>query len=125
MKWLVPVALLLTGITAYWVVRGIESPEAPIPTAKVSALGQATYLRHCAACHGTAAAGTETGPPLVHRIYEPSHHADLSFQRAIIYGVQQHHWSFGDMPAISGVEMDEVAEVTAYIRSLQRAAGLF
>lgn len=41
--------------------------------------GERTFDQHCSGCHGKNAAGTKWGPPLVHKIYEPSHHSDGSF----------------------------------------------
>jgi hypothetical protein len=35
-----------------------------------------------------------------------------------------HHWDFGAMPPIEGVEPDEVTNIVAHVRSLQREAGL-
>lgn len=78
----------------------------------------------CAQCHGPGARGTDKGPPLVDRIYEPSHHGDASFLLAVRRGSPEHHWSFGDMPPVAGVADQEVADVVAYVRGLQEAAGI-
>ncbi|WP_370224728.1 c-type cytochrome [Pararhodobacter marinus] len=79
----------------------------------------------CAECHGENAAGRDGfGPPLVHRIYEPSHHGDLAFQLAAAQGVRAHHWPFGDMPPQPDVTRGDVVAITAYIRDLQRANGI-
>ncbi len=86
--------------------------------------GQALFVAHCAACHGTEALGTDQGPPLIHRIYEPSHHSDLAFYRAIALGVHQHHWQFGDMPPVPAVSGEDAAHIIAWIRQRQRAAGI-
>lgn len=86
--------------------------------------GQTLFIRHCATCHGTEALGTDQGPPLIHRIYEPSHHSDLAFYRAIALGVYQHHWGFGDMPPIPGVDGEDAAHIIAWIRREQRAVGI-
>ncbi len=48
-----------------------------------AAMGQIAFDENCASCHGQNAAGTEKGPPLVHKIYEPAHHADFAFVRAV------------------------------------------
>tara|TARA_B100000676_G_C17311959_1_gene452391 strand:- start:149 stop:337 length:189 start_codon:yes stop_codon:yes gene_type:complete len=61
---------------------------------------------------------------LIHKIYEPSHHGNESFQRAIEVGVLQHHWSFGNMPSISGIAKSKVAKIITYIRELQRENGI-
>ena len=87
--------------------------------------GERLFTASCARCHGTLALGTKQGPPLVHRYYVPSHHADIAFQRAVAYGVVAHHWKFGAMPKIEGLDQTAVARVTAYVRWLQREAGLF
>lgn len=86
--------------------------------------GEAKFRSNCARCHGEAGAGTNQGPPLVHKIYEPSHHGDPAFQRAVANGVRAHHWQFGDMPKIEGVTPEDVEQVVRYIRWLQRQAGI-
>jgi mono/diheme cytochrome c family protein len=88
-------------------------------------IGQHIFESACAACHGSNAVGVEgAGPPLIHVIYEPSHHADESFQRAVAMGVRSHHWRFGDMPPVGGLTRGDVAMVIAYIREIQRANGI-
>lgn len=39
--------------------------------------GRDLFDANCAACHGENATGSDKGPPLIHRIYEPSHHGDF------------------------------------------------
>ena len=92
-------------------------PAGPLP-------GVAIFDKNCARCHGRAAAGGPGGPPLVHRIYEPGHHADAAFHLAVRRGVRAHHWNFGNMPAIPGVTEAEVEQIIAYVRALQAAAGI-
>ncbi|CAN5696369.1 hypothetical protein BH23GEM7_BH23GEM7_26060 [soil metagenome] len=86
--------------------------------------GELLFHQFCAGCHGARAAGTEQGPPLVHRVYEPGHHGDYAFVRAITTGVRAHHWSFGDMPPVEGVEPEQIIRIIGYIRHLQREAGI-
>ena len=86
--------------------------------------GAQPFADNCARCHGAMADGTDTGPPLVHRLYEPGHHADFAFQSAAKNGVIAHHWDFGDMPPVAGVSEDEVTQIIAYIRDLQREGGI-
>lgn len=88
------------------------------------ASGQQVFEANCATCHGVEGDGTDTGPPLVHEVYEPSHHPDESFHAAVRNGVVPHHWEFGPMPAFPGVSEDEVDDVIAYVRQLQRDAGI-
>jgi mono/diheme cytochrome c family protein len=86
--------------------------------------GEAKFKAHCAGCHGERAAGTAQGPPLVHKIYEPNHHPDITFQRAAANGVRAHHWNFGNMPKIDGVTPEDVDQIIRYVRWLQRQAGI-
>jgi mono/diheme cytochrome c family protein len=86
--------------------------------------GAGVFDANCAACHGKNAAGTQQGPPLIHKIYEPNHHSDMSFQRAVKLGVRAHHWPFGNMPPVAGVAEAEVSQIIAYVRELQRANGI-
>ena len=86
--------------------------------------GKALFDAKCAVCHGVAGQGTQLGPPLVHKIYEPSHHGDMSFQMAVQRGVRQHHWSFGDMPPVPGLSPEDVSHIIAYVRQEQRRAGI-
>ena len=86
--------------------------------------GEAKFNAHCAACHGPQATGTQQGPPLVHKIYEPNHHGDAAFLRAAEFGVRAHHWEFGNMPKIDGVVAADVEQITRYVRWLQRQAGI-
>ena len=88
-------------------------------------IGNRIFDVKCAACHGANAAGQNgIAPPLVHKIYEPSHHGDFAFVRAAQNGVRAHHWNFGNMPAVKGLTESEIKMVTAYIRELQRANGI-
>ncbi len=98
---------------------------APKPTPADLQAGEAKFKQFCATCHGERGVGTSQGPPFVHKIYEPNHHADAAFFRAPATGVRAHHWSFGDMPKIEGVTTDDVAQIIKYIRWLQREAGIF
>src|SRR5215813_8285196 len=82
-------------------------------------VGEAKFNAHCSACHGPRATGTQQGPPLVHKIYEPNHHGDAAFLRAAEFGVKAHHWEFGNMPKIDAVSAADVEQITRYIRWLQ------
>ena len=41
-----------------------------------SIIGESLYSQNCLACHGIGGMGTNQGPPLVHKVYNPRHHAD-------------------------------------------------
>jgi mono/diheme cytochrome c family protein len=86
--------------------------------------GEQLFTYNCARCHGDAADGTDLGPPLVHMLYEPGHHPDFSFQNAVKNGVISHHWDFGDMPPVAGLSEDEITQIIAYVRDLQRERGI-
>jgi mono/diheme cytochrome c family protein len=97
-----------------------------IPTtfSDAAKMGERAFNAVCAACHGKGAAGTDVGPPLVHRIYEPSHHGDYAFEMAVANGVRAHHWKFGNMPPQPGLTKADVGAIIAYVRELQRANGI-
>ncbi len=86
--------------------------------------GAGLFKLNCASCHGLEGVGTDKGPPLVHKIYEPGHHGDMSFYLAVMKGVRAHHWRFGDMPKVEGLREKEVGSIILYVRFLQRRAGI-
>ena len=92
----------------------------------VQRVGERAFNENCAACHGENASGQEgVAPPLVHKIYEPSHHGDASFRLAAQNGVRAHHWPYGDMPPVPDITERDVNNIIAYVRALQRANGIF
>jgi hypothetical protein len=97
----------------------------PGPVPAEFAGGERLFNANCARCHGQLALGTGQGPPLVHRIYEPNHHGDAAFLFAVARGVPQHHWSFGNMPPVAGLDQTAVEQITGYVRWLQRQAGIY
>ncbi|KGF70478.1 cytochrome C [Hoeflea sp. BAL378] len=108
------------------------STGAPLVSVTVPALsrtaqaGKAAFDARCAECHGVNAAGQDgIAPPLVHKIYEPGHHGDISFQLAARNGVRAHHWPFGDMPPVEQIGDAEIATIVTYVRELQAANGIF
>lgn len=87
--------------------------------------GKVIFDRNCAKCHGTNGAGVDkAGPPLIHVIYEPSHHGDGAFHNAARRGVRSHHWPFGNMPPIPDLKATDVARIIVYVREVQRANGI-
>lgn len=102
-------------------------PETSVNHSALSAdqsRGRLAFNTMCAECHGRDALGGDGGPPLVHKIYEPSHHADGAFYRAVQAGVQQHHWGFGNMPPQHEVSQAQVADIIDYVRAAQRQNGI-
>ena len=104
---------------------GRETPVAIPDLSETARLGKELFTANCSQCHGVDAAGSSEGPPLVHKIYEPGHHGDLSFHLAVRRGVRQHHWQFGNMDPVPGVPVEEVDKIVCYVRELQYANGIF
>ncbi len=101
----------------------VNIPETLSPNAQ---MGQRAFEAKCATCHGLNASGREgKGPPLVHKYYEPGHHADFAFERAVSSGVRSHHWNFGDMPPVEGLTRAEVQTIADYVRALQKENGIW
>jgi mono/diheme cytochrome c family protein len=139
-------AVLIGGIgvalLALWWVMGRNGPgsEAMMqgaqgdPIVKVvmpelsgdAALGALAFKGKCAACHGEDAGGRKgMGPPLIHKIYFPGHHSDMAIYQAARQGAKQHHWPFGDMPPVKGITDADIKVIIAYIRTVQRANGIY
>jgi mono/diheme cytochrome c family protein len=118
------VAFFWAALPAPLLAQSLQIPK-PSPGLMPNAtLGKALYQKNCASCHGQDLKGTSKGPPFLHRVYEPSHHADAAFQLAARSGVRAHHWQFGDMQPVAAVTPDDVAHITAFIRMAQRKAGI-
>ncbi len=115
------VSLLATGAAF---AQGMQIPKPSPGLMPNPVAGKGLYERSCGQCHGVDLRGSKEGPPLLHRIYEPSHHADIAFQLAVKNGSRQHHWNFGDMKPVAGLTPDDVAHITAYVRAEQRKAGI-
>jgi mono/diheme cytochrome c family protein len=124
------VVVLGLGRVAWTAIAPSEPADAPaqgilVPElTRVAEAGKRAFDANCASCHGANGLGTDKGPPLIHRIYNPGHHADESFFRAARDGVRRHHWNFGDMPAQPQVTEREVESILAYVREVQRANGI-
>lgn len=61
----------------------------------------------------------------MHGYYHPSHHSDVAFYRAIARGVRQHHWEFGDMPAVIEIQENEAVAIVRFIRWAQQTMELY
>ena len=130
MRWLIPLALFAAfaaiGYAGWglWDSFGPGSGVAIVvdvpPLSAAAEAGRVAYDRRCVQCHGLHGAGTAVGPPLVHPVYRPLHHADFAFELAVRRGVSAHHWRFGNMPPQPDTSRDEVEAITRYIRELQR-----
>lgn len=116
--------LLASGAQA----QGFQIPQPSPGLIPNTAQGKKLFDTHCAACHGGDLKGNEKGekkgPPLLHKVYESSHHSDLAFQLAAKNSVRAHHWPYGDMAPVPQVTPDDVAHITAYVRMEQRKVGI-
>ena len=86
--------------------------------------GEGVFNENCAACHGVNLAGTNQGPTLIHGLYRPNHHGDGAIALAAMNGVRAHHWPFGDMPPVEGINPQKLTVIIAYIRAIQQANGI-
>lgn len=127
--WVLGAALAVTVAASAACESNATNPEGTKPAGSSTPAdvqgGEAKFNASCAACHGARGVGTKQGPPLVHKVYEPNHHADVAFQRAVANGVRAHHWEFGNMPKVEGVTTEDVDHIIRYVRWLQREAGIY
>lgn len=122
-------AVVVAGLATFaWIQRADDAATGPGGTgpqlSAVAMAGKAAYDASCSECHGIHGAGTDKGPPFVHAVYNPGHHSDASFARAVSQGVRQHHWKFGDMPAQPEVTQQQLDTIVRYVRELQEANGI-
>lgn len=115
-------ATLIALVTAACGMGGTTDGGQPVDE-DVLATGEALYEQRCAECHGADLRGTDRGPSHLSIVYEPSHHADAAFLLAVRRGARAHHWGYGDMPPIPGLDDGQVAAITAYVRSVQQREG--
>lgn len=126
LKWLVFSGALMTSF-----LMGCNDSSPPPSTMPVKEapseleMGESLFNDNCSGCHGRGAVGTDRGPTFLSKIYAPNHHGDAAFLLAPQKGVRAHHWQFGNMPKISGLEPEEIKSIIPYIRWLQKEAGVF
>ena len=133
-KLIVAIVILLVigcgqeGVAQYQTTDSNSAPQISVIRPALSdaaRAGEALFNANCSLCHGVNAEGALQGPTLIDSIYKPGHHSDFSIRAAVRQGVRQHHWSFGDMPPVSGVSSDDVEKIICYIREMQQANGIF
>lgn len=116
-------AVIFANVLAHVPAAAEEHITLPTLTPAAEA-GADLFAAHCERCHGVAAGGSDSGPPLVHPIYEPNHHGDAAFYLAALRGARSHHWNFGDMPPVEGVTQDDIGKIVVFVREIQRANGI-
>lgn len=118
--------VLVLGATQACSQSGVEPATGTVASAPAELRdGEQKFIANCSRCHGIGGVGTTQGPPFVHKVYEPNHHGDAAFQRAVATGVKAHHWQFGDMPKVEAVQPEDVDQIVKYVRWLQKQAGIF
>ena len=120
--------LLLTLVVSVMAYANHEKGHVDVkvgPLTPRAVAGQVAFNQVCAACHGVNGQGTKVGPPLIHEIYNPGHHDNASFVRAVKNGVQQHHWPYGNMPAQAQVSFSDMANIIAFVREVQEQNGIY
>ncbi len=117
--------LLVTGLIALFInTAGATTIQEGFKVPFSYGLGKNLFAKNCSACHGKWGKGTPTGPPLIHSFYVSPHHTDDAFYRAALSGVSAHHWKFGDMPAVPGIDRVALGKIIPYIRWLQDKEGV-
>ena len=108
-------------------VSAVLDPDAVKPPEMTPALnvGKMNYDAYCASCHGKNTAGSDKGPTFLHRVYHPGHHGDAAFFTAPNKGARAHHWPFGDMKPVEGVNDAQLQTIVDYVRAVQKANGIF
>ncbi|MEL0108389.1 MAG: cytochrome c [Rhodospirillaceae bacterium] len=126
------ITVLVAGVAVIaWDITSTSSPPGSahivVKVPQLSSLakrGEKDFNTNCAVCHGKNASGTDKGPPLVHDIYNPGHHADMAFTLAVRRGTRRHHWPYGDMPPQPQVTKSQLKAIVKYVRELQKANGI-
>ena len=118
------IAMVISKSTSWFGSSGSVSVKVPELTQTAQA-GQVAFDANCKQCHGENGSGSSSGPPLVNNIYNPGHHDDASFFRAMQKGTGAHHWQFGNMPAQNQVASADRRKIIQYVRELQEANGIF
>ncbi len=117
------VVLVFAAVTVVACADNTAEQAEPAGASSTGDLGAEVYANSCASCHGVDLRGTDRGPSQLSIVYEPNHHTDDSYRSAITNGVRQHHWSFGDMPPVEGLNKEEIEAVIQFIRSEQQRQG--
>lgn len=101
---------LLTGCSIY--------PENAVP--KEYQLGQTSYHRVCAQCHGSDAKGGKRAPTFLQIKFDLNNFSNSRIAKTILNGSDS-----GAMPSQKGrVNDDEIREIIKYIRFTQKEAGI-
>jgi mono/diheme cytochrome c family protein len=93
-------------------------PKNTVP--KEYQLGQTSYHRVCAQCHGADGMGGKRAPTFLQVKFDPNNFSNSKFARTILNGSNS-----GAMPSQKGrVNDEEIGEIIKYIRHTQKEAGI-
>ena len=111
--------LLITGREHF---QSLPSLKSGLDSEQIRRTGHRLYNADCMRCHGVEARGTSFGPPLTHPAYHEDNLSDQDFVQAVLYGAPEHRWTFGPMEPVEGLKQVEIAQILAYVRSVQNRA---
>jgi mono/diheme cytochrome c family protein len=105
-KLLLPIAVLASGCA-------IE-PQKVVPEPYI--LGQASFHKVCANCHGADAMGTNKAPRLIHSRYSEANFSNKKIAKTIMNGS-----SSGAMPSQKNkVKQEDIKQIIKYLRYSQK-----
>ena len=105
-KLILPIAVLASGCA-------IE-PQKVVPEPYI--LGQASFHKVCANCHGADAMGTNKAPSLIHSRYSEANFSNKKVAKTIMNGS-----SSGAMPAQKNkVNQEDIKQIIKYLRYSQK-----
>lgn len=99
-----------------------ENTAVPVAVGDPAA-GEQIYADFCGACHGRDFEGSVQGPSHLDAVYDPIVTTDAEFRDAIRNGAKMKNYDFGNMPPIRSLDDQQVADVIAYVRSVQEERG--
>ena len=105
-KLILPIALLASGCAV--------EPQKVVP--KPYLLGQVSFHKVCANCHGADAMGTNKAPRLIHSRYSEENFSNKKVAKTIMNGS-----SSGAMPAQKNkVTQEDIKQIIKYLRYSQK-----
>jgi mono/diheme cytochrome c family protein len=117
--------VVASAVVVAVVAAGCGDGEATAPPVQGdAAAGSIPYREYCAGCHGEDGRGAAAGPGLLDARYALPGFDDQALVTAIVEGAPEREWDFGPMPRIRGLGQQELADLVAFVRELQRGAGI-
>lgn len=114
--------MVLVALTAACGNSGDDNSAASVAVGDPAA-GEQTYTDFCGACHGRDFEGSVQGPSHLDAVYDPATTTDADFRDAIRNGAERTNYDSGNMPPIRSLDDQQIADVIAYVRSVQEERG--